>query len=89
MEKRKYEYEGVTYEISKDLMDKWLKREGIDVGNEGSMRKFLQTRNAMECVIANAKGRLQFQGTEPSKEAMEQAIEEIIKEEIELTGGAV
>lgn len=86
MDKKRYEYKGVIYEVNKDLADKWLEREGIHSGVPADEKKY---KDAMECVIVNAEGRLRLQGMELSKEAVEQAMEEIIREEIELTGGEV
>ena len=82
MSKMKCSYGGVDYNISKDLMDVWMEREGLTEGTS-------QFENAIACVTGNAMGRLKLQGGEATKEAIEQVMEEIIKEEIELTGGSV
>lgn len=80
MEKMKYAYEGVVYEVNRELVEKWLEREGI-------RKNTLKYHNAMICIVANAKGRLEMQDIEPGKEDMEKAMEELIQEEVMLTGG--
>lgn len=84
MEKRTYEYEGIVYSVDKGLHDKWLEREGIQYDGSCDEAKY---KDAMECVIVNAKGRLELQGINRTKDAVEHAMEEIIREEIKLTGG--
>lgn len=84
MEKTKYEHEGVVYEIDSELRRMWLEREGI---LEGDLYNKKQYKDAMECVIANAKGRLGLEGRALDKEAVEQVMEEVIREELMLTGG--
>lgn len=82
MGKMNYEFNGNTYSVDRKLVDTWMEREGIREGEPGF-------HNAMECVIINAEGRLKQQNLPVTKEAMEQAMEDVIKEEIELTGGKV
>lgn len=80
MDKMNYIHNGTVYGISRKLADAWMEREGFVVGTR-------QFDNAIVCVIENAKGRLKLQGVPAAKETMEQVMEEIIREEIELTGG--
>ena len=82
MSKLAYEYNRNVYELDRELVDEWMDREGITKDQP-------QFDNAMKCVAANAEGRLKLQGKPVTKNAMEVAMEDVIKEEIRLTGGNI
>lgn len=69
----------IVYQLDKNLMEKWAEREGLEKGS-------VQEENAIRCVIENAKGRLRPEGV-PTLHEIEREMEEIIREEIRLTGG--
>lgn len=75
-----YVYNGVICHIDKGLMEAWMGREGLKEGTR-------QFNEAMACVMVNAQGRLKIEGVSVTGEALEKAAEELIREEIELTGG--
>lgn len=75
-----YVYEGTECKMDKELVMKWMQREGI----RKNTRQFYE---AMDCVMVNAKGRLESHGISITEESLRHAAEEVIKEEIELTGG--
>lgn len=77
MEKLTYTHDGSTFEVDKDLAEKWLEREGIE-------KDTLKYHHAMDCVIMNAMGRIEG-GRE--KDRVEKMMEEIMREELMLTGG--
>lgn len=75
-----YTYDGVICRIDKGLMETWMDREGLKKGTR-------QFDEAMACVMVNAQGRLKLQGIPVAGEALGKTAEELIREEIELTGG--
>lgn len=75
-----YTYEGVNCHIDERLAGTWMDREGLKEGTR-------QFDEAMSCVMVNAQGRLKLQGIPMTGEVLGKAAEELIREEIELTGG--
>ena len=75
-----YAYDGVTCHIDKGLMETWMDREELKKGT----RQFYE---AMACIMVNAQGRLKLEGIPVAGEALGKPAEELIREEIELTGG--
>lgn len=75
-----YVHKGMECCMDKELVEKWMLREGIRKGTS-------QFYEAMECVMVNARGRLESHGMPVTEESLRHAAEEVIKEEIELTGG--
>lgn len=73
-------YEGVNCRIDERLVETWMGREGLKEGTR-------QFDEAMACVMVNAQGRLKIQGISVTGEALGKAAEELMREEIELTGG--
>lgn len=75
-----YAYDGVICRIDKGLMETWMDREGLKKGT-------WQFYEAMACIMVNAQGRLKLEGIPVAGEALGKTAEELIREEIELTGG--
>lgn len=77
-----YPYGGMTCRVDRQLAEEWMAREGLTETTH-------QFNEAMECVMVNAEGRLKIQKIPVTVKSMKQAAEEVIKEEIMLTGGCV
>lgn len=77
-----YLYGNMNCQVDRQLAEKWMAREGLEETTH-------QFNEAMECVMVNAEGRLKAQKIPVTVESMKQAAEEVIKEEIMLTGGHV
>lgn len=75
-----YTYENVNCRIDEILVGTWMDREGLKEGTR-------QFDEAMACIMVNAQGRLKMQGVSVTGEALGKAAEELMREEIELTGG--
>lgn len=71
----------LPFGIDRELVRKWMEREGITEGK--------QMDEALDCVITNAKGRLKLRRKSVTAIALRMEAEEIIGEEIRLTGGSI
>jgi hypothetical protein len=76
-----YRYKDTEYHFDKALVEKWMEREGITEG-EG-------LDAAMDHIMVTAEGWIRAEGKPVTKEALVQAAEEAMREEIRLTGGSV
>lgn len=76
-----YVYDGMECQLDTGLVEKWSGREGLTDRQ--------QFDRAMDCIMVNARGRLGMEGTPVTAEVLGLAAEELIREEIGLTGGDV
>lgn len=81
MAKVEYNWNGHKVSLDRHLVKKWKDREGITEGE--------QLDTAMQCIMMNAEGRLKLENTIINSESLAAQAEELIKEEIRLTGECV